>query len=266
MNNDQVIGFVFHESVMNEADFRSVREVKNGIVRIETVLQEVNVPNRNNRTYPKHVIENALQSAFIKEKLATNSWLGESNHPNSKEMQRQLSVDMNNVSHVVKSTSWDPKDPNLLIGIVETAGTTTGKNMAGLILENGMQCSFSMRGLGDVTKGANGSVTVKAPMRLVCYDLVHFPSHIKAYQRQVISESSPITLDTIATYAAKNSDNFQQLNENFLQETFSDLKFSLDTKRHLVVSDAASGKNLAIILPEKKMMNELNSILKNYSC
>jgi hypothetical protein len=265
-NNESIVGYVFHESVINEADMRSVKKNPNGTVRIEAVLQEASLPNRNGRIYPKNVLEEALRSGFIQEKLTTNSWAGEANHPVTKDVNRQLMVDMNNVSHIVKQTWWDPKDSNLLVGIVETAGTITGKNMAGMITENGMQCSFSMRGLGDVIKNPKGGVSVKSPLKLVCYDLVSFPSHQKAYQRKVINEATPITINQIAQYAADNSNEFKQLNEEFFQLTNDSLLLDLNENNELVIMDKKDNNNKVqgIILLNKQLNEEVNDFFNNF--
>jgi hypothetical protein len=259
---DKIVGFVFHEATISEGEIRSFERRKNGIVRMIAVLQEANLPNRNGRIYPKVVIEKALQSAFIKEKLRTSSLLGECNHPANADMQRQMSIDMNNVSHVIKKTWWDPQDSNLLLGEVETASTETGKNFAGLISENGMQASFSMRGLGDVVK-SNGRVTVKDPLRIVTYDSVHFPSHEKAYMRNVVNESAcPIGVQALAKYAAENSRDFAQLNENVLCIAQDKLDFQFNEGK-LIVIDRETSKPAAVMMLEAKLEKEVNAALRS---
>jgi len=264
MQKESIVGYVFHESVMTEAEMRSVRQNPNGTVRIEAVLQEASLPNRNGREYPKQVLSQALATPYILEKLNTNSWAGEANHPITKDVNRQMMVDMNNVSHIIKKTWWDPKDSNLLIGIVETAGTITGKNMAGMITENNMQCSFSMRGLGDVVKTPRG-VQVKSPLKLVCYDLVSFPSHTKAYQRKIIHEASPITVQEIAAYAASNSEDFKQLNESYFNLTNDALSLDLNENNELVVMDKNNGNKVqGVILLSAKINEEVNDFFSKF--
>jgi hypothetical protein len=260
--SEKIIGYVFHEAAMNEGEIRSMQRQRNGVVRMVAVLQEANLPNRNGRVYPKAVIEKALQAPFVKEKLGTNSLLGESNHPANADMQRQMSIDLNNVSHVIKKVWWDPQDSNLLLGEVETASTETGKNFAGLISENGMQASFSMRGLGDVVK-AGGKVTVKDPLRIVTYDSVHFPSHQKAYMRNVVNESAvPVGIDALAKYAAENSKDFAQLNENVLCIAQDKLDFKLEEGGKLVIIDREIQRPAAVVLIESKLEKEVTSALR----
>ena len=260
--SDKVIGYVFHEATMNEGEIRSMERKRNGVVKMVAVLQEANLPNRNGRIYPKNVIVKALEAPFVQEKMKTNSLLGESNHPANADMQRQMTIDMNNVSHVIKKVWWDPSDSNLLLGEVETASTETGKNFAGLISENGMQASFSMRGLGDVVKGPKG-VTVKDPLRIVTYDAVHFPSHAKAYMRNIVNESAvPVGVDALAKYAAENSKDFQQLNENVLCIAHDKLEFKLEEGGKLVIIDKEIQRPAAVVLIETKLEREVNDALR----
>lgn len=260
---ERIVGYVFHEATMNEGEIRSMETKKNGVVKMIAVLQEANLPNRNGRIYPRAVIENALKAAFIQEKLKTNSLLGESNHPANADVQRQMSIDLNNVSHVIKKVWWDPQDSNLLLGEVETASTGIGKNFGGLISENGMQASFSMRGLGDVIK-AGGKVTVKDPLRIVTWDSVHFPSHQKAYMRNVVNESAiPLSVSALARYAAENSKDFAQLNESVLCIAKDDLDFRLEEGGKLVVIDKKTSRPAAQILVETNLEREVSSAMRS---
>ena len=259
---DQILGYVFCESVATETEYRNVKRTKSGLAIIETVLQEAGIPNRNGRIYPKNVLTKSLESGFIKEKLSTSSWLGESNHPSDTSLQRQLNVDMNNGSHFIKQVWWDNKDPNLLIGLVETAYNEIGKNLAGLILENGMRASFSMRGIGDVIK-TKGKVTVKDPMRLVTYDLVNYPSHEKAYQRSknVIHEgfSKPFSMTDMAKYAAEHSSDFHALNEEVLQITNESLILELNESNQLVVKEKGKSGPSAIIRLDSTVTRDIDN-------
>jgi hypothetical protein len=260
--NNQTIAYIFNEAaVMNEHEFKNIQVKPNGIVSFEAVLQEANLPNRNNRIYPKTVLEAGIKSDFIQEKLRTNSLLGESNHPSSPDMQRQMNIDMNNASHVIKSLYWDKQDPNLLMGVVETASTTTDKNLAGLIRDNGMVSSFSMRGMGDVKRDSKtGKMVVNNPLKIITWDNVHYPSHQKAYQKSLHDGvTHRITTESLAAYAASNSSDFQQLNENFLQILAPNLSFELTENQKLVIHE--KDKVRAIMKLEEKLQKEIDSIL-----
>lgn len=229
------------------------------VIRMECILQDADSPNRNGRVYPKKVLENALNAQFIKEKIATNSWLGEMNHPPAgSNLQRQMNVDMRNVSHVIKKYWWDSKNPKLLMGLIETASTAVGKDFAGLIRDNGMVCSFSMRGGGDVVK-KGGYSYVKDPMQLVTYDAVHFPSHKLAYMQKFTEDATiDVTVNMLNDYIASNSENFGIVMESL--QCFSGV--SLDIKDDkVIIKESASQKVLAYSLLEKKLSQEYTSIL-----
>jgi hypothetical protein len=262
--NDKIVGYIFHESQMSESEIRSIERRRNGVVSMIAVLQEANIPNRNGRTYPKQVIVNALEGAFIKEKLATNSLLGEDGHPVTESIQRQVTIDQRNSTCVIKRFWWDDKDSNLLLGEVESAGTACGKDWAGLITENGMIPSWSMRGLGDVIKGIGGKVTVKDPLRIVTYDSVNYPSHTKAYMRSINEDvASPIRINALAKYAADNSKDFTQLNESVLCIAKDSLDFTMNESGQLTVIDKTSGSPRAVLMLETALEREVNSALKS---
>lgn len=247
----KVVGrLLFEDTVERDDTIRSASYVpgRKGVVRMEVVLQDCEVLNRNRRLYHKRDVEQALASDYVKEKLSTSSFLGEMNHPqvDPKNPMRQLQIDLNNVSHVIKDVYWDKNEPNVLLGIVETAGTRVGRDFAGLIMENGMQCSFSMRGSGDVID--RGSYReVKGPIKIITYDAVAFPSHQRAYVRRMINEDTTqidITQDMIVRELAHKSRNndimlneFVELTENMVDYTYSE--------GGIIISDKDTKKPLA---------------------
>ena len=257
MNND-VIGKIFFESAPVEKNVVNIQTLPNNVVRMECILQDADTPNRNGRVYPKKVLENALNSSFVKEKLSTNSWLGEMNHPPAgSTLQRQMMVDMSNVSHLIKKYWWDGK---LLMGMIETASTSVGKDFAGLIRDNQMICSFSMRGGGDVTK-KNGYDHVKDPLQLITYDAVHFPSHKSAYMKRKINENTEIdvTVSMLTDYIAEQSDNHRTIMESL--ECFGstvDLKLE-ENKLLIVEKDTKTILGYSVL--EKKLKDEYHSTL-----
>lgn len=259
--SDKTVGYLFHESTMSESEIRSIEHKKNGVVKMVCVLQEANLPNRNGRIYPKNVIQKALGAAFIVEKLGTNSLLGEAGHPANADVQRQVNIDQDNATHLIKKFSWDAQDSNILLGEVESAYTSKGRDWAGLIRENGMVPSFSMRGLGDVTKSPSGQVTVKDPLRIVTYDSVNFPSHTKAYMRNIVEAAQPIGMQELANYAARNSKNFASLNEQVLCIAEEYLSFTMSESGQLTVKDKSTGSNVAVVLMERNLDKEVNSAL-----
>ena len=259
--NDNVVGFIFHESAVTE-EIREFQEQRNGSVRMVAVLQETDLPNRNRRVYPKDVITEALKTPYVTERLSRRSLFGEAGHPQNPSMQRQLLVELTNVSHIIHEMWWDPQNPKLLLGRLESADTNVGRDFAGLV-KQGMQASFSMRGMGDVIS-ENGYMKVKSPLKLVTYDFVNFPSHEKAYMRSLCESQIPVNVGEVARYAAANSENFKALNEQVLNLFAEKLDFQFDAgNTRLTVIDRQTGRPAASVLMEAKLRREVDDALKS---
>lgn len=255
--SEQVVGRIFYESAPVEDAIRSFKVLPNGVVKMEAILQDADAENRNKRVYPKSVINNSLRHPFVQEKLATNSLFGEMNHPDAKlGLERQLKIDMHNVCHLIKNPRWDDRNPNLLIGDVETTGNAVGKDLAGLIVCNNMLPSFSMRGAGDVVN-KRGVAYVKDPMRLITWDNVHYPSHKVAYARAMNEDVNevPITAKMLAEYVASNSKNTQMILEDVMQLSGGTMSFSVD-KGKVLITEKKSGKLAGFALVEANLQAE----------
>lgn len=268
--SEKIIGRILYEDNFQDPNpIRSASYVGNSknTVRMEVVLQDVERVNRNNRLYHKKDIDEAIKSDFIQEKLATNSLLGECNHPefDPKNPGRQLRIDLNNVSHVIKEIYWDKKDPNVLLGIVETAATRVGRDLAGLIMENGMVCSFSMRGTGDVIdKGKYREVV--GPIQIRTWDLVHFPSHKAAYMRSIINENTTcmnITEKMLVEEIAKQSNNTQTMLNEFVQMTSNMVDYSY-SDGGILIRDKVTKKPLAVSNLEKNLQEDYRMFMAGF--
>lgn len=149
------------------------------------VLQEANKKNRNGRIYNKRVLEEALASPYVRERIQTNSFYGEAGHPMDPSMQRQMTVDNRNIAFLIKEFWWEG---DLLKGRIETANTVIGRDMKGLI-EQGSKVAFSLRAHGKVEYDARqGAQVVTSPIKLVCYDWVVNPSHDAAFLERITTE------------------------------------------------------------------------------
>ena len=166
--------------IINESAYTSepkvVRQNKDWLEFI-AVLQEADVKNRNGRVYPKRVLEEAISSPYIKERLNTLSLYGEAGHPMDTSPKRQMSIDHTRISHIIKETWWEG---NLLKGRIMTANTQAGRDLMGLITQ-GSRVAFSLRAQGNVKKDMYGNTIVESPIHALCYDWVVNPSHDKAF-------------------------------------------------------------------------------------
>lgn len=176
--------------ILNEAAFTtpvSISAKKTDSVEFVTTLQEADAPNRNGRVYPKKVLEQALQSPYVQERIKTNSFIGEANHPLDTSVQRQMSIDLRNAAFIIKEFWWEG---NLLKARCETANTSVGHDMKGLI-EQGVQVAFSLRAQGNVhTNPVSGLVEVESPLQICTYDWVLCPSHSKAFMEKICEATS----------------------------------------------------------------------------
>lgn len=263
MNKDRIVGKIFHESAVNASEIRGIQQLSSGRVSMIAVLQDADTPNRNGRVYPKKVIDNALANPFITEKLATNSLAGEMNHPpDGSSLQRQMTVYLNNISHFIKKPYWNPRNGKELLGEIQTSANTVGRDFAAMIQENGMICSFSMRGGGDLVR-RDGKDYVKDPLKIITWDAVHYPSHKAAYMQQKLSEGVDVTVDMLTKYISEKSENFQIISEDVNCFTNDAIKLAI-TENRIQLSDASSGRILGYSMLEQNLASDYYNVLASF--
>ena len=147
-------------------------------IRMECCLQTLGVLKRNRRKYREKDFKEALEG--IKERIREGGFVGELDHPMKfDDMKRQLTVLYSRSSHRILEIGTDG---NKVIGIVETLRTPNGKILKNLS-EDGIPVGFSFRGAGEVnkiTEGGNFYFEVTAPLHIVTWDSVSYPSHKEA--------------------------------------------------------------------------------------
>jgi hypothetical protein len=156
-------------------------------VEFIAVMQEADKPNRNGRIYYKSVLEQALNSPYVQERLRTKSFYVEAGHPSDPSVQRQMTIDQRNIAAILKEFWWEG---NLLKARLETANTAIGRDMKGLI-EQGSRVAFSLRAQGNVHRDAQLNATiVESPIQIATYDWVVNPSHDKAFLESICEATS----------------------------------------------------------------------------
>ena len=112
-------------------------------------LQEAEIQNGNGRVYPQKVLRREMQNydKLVRERRA----LGELDHPDDSV------INLKNASHLVTEVWWDG---NSVMGKVKVLDTPSGKVLRSLV-DSGVSLGISSRGLGSVSEGANGTVTVQ---------------------------------------------------------------------------------------------------------
>ena len=175
--------YMIHEAAQVDSNPIITKRHKD-YIEFTACLQEAEIRNRNRRKYPFKVLDEGIKAPYIKERLNTKSLYGECGHPLDQDPRRQMYIDQTRISHIIKEVWWDN---NLLKGKIETANTSAGRDLRGLI-EQGSIPAFSLRAQGAVVRDSEGWV-VKGPIQILCWDWVINPSHDKAFLES-ISEST----------------------------------------------------------------------------
>lgn len=181
-NLESPVGYIIME---NDNSFSEVKDLevktKNSLtyVRFETVLQSLEVVNRNRRWYSAEAMIESLSDPRITELIRNNKFKGEAGHPVGQPIQRIATVQPTCTCHRV--TKWWVMD-YLIRGIVETLDDgpgCPGYKLTRAILQD-ENPSFSYRGLAPIVKRGNIS-RVETKPTTVAYDEVDLPSHVEAY-------------------------------------------------------------------------------------
>ncbi len=185
--------FLQEQQIIQEAD---VQKIEPGKAIFRMVIQTADDKNRNGRIYPRQVLEQAIRDCDSM--IKARSFYGEMDHPlitddNSFNEQRQTTVLLKEVSHIIRDTDWDG---NMLIGEFETLSTIHGRQALGFVKDK-TSIGTSMRGLAELERRFEGNF-VRGPLTIIAYDLVSRPSHQKAVvdERQVKFESVELIKET----------------------------------------------------------------------
>jgi len=163
-----------------------VKKYKSGKVIAETVFQTLDTTNRNNRLYETSAVTEALKSDVMKERLEKRTFGGELDHPIPTEDKvftpiRHTTLLFKEMSHIIPEIGVSGK---VVEGVFETTSTHNGYTMAGLV-SDGVIVGFSLRAVGDNVKRIGNVEYVQAPITMIAYDCVSFPSHKQAYLKEI---------------------------------------------------------------------------------
>ena len=277
MNNN--LGYMICEASSEPKEMNVVSD-KNGRVEIETIFQDLGVRNRNRRIYEVADFDPQLHCERTTELIRTRNLFGEAGHPMSTDLQRQSTVDLNNIAHCITKL-W--REDNIVKG--RTIGTPNkqGQLFNDLILE-GTIPSFSLRALGSIDNTPQGAKVKN--IKLITYDWVVFPSHKKAYMEKIIGPAqfterkfmtestsiqmehegnkfivdenyngfiAPITNEKVIDYVKSESSNLSVVQES-LEFLYEDIKV-IDGGRRVMLSDY-EGHALVVNL-ENYISNEI---------
>ena len=138
-------------------------------VFIRGVFMQAEQENRNNRIYPKAILESAC-GKYVKEQVKTGRAVGELNHPEGP------AINLDKVSHRITELNWAG---NNVVGKALILDTPMGKIVKGLV-EGGCKLGVSSRGMGTVEQ-KDGKSYVKGDYVLSTVDIVQDPSAPSAF-------------------------------------------------------------------------------------
>lgn len=216
--------------IINESAI-DINGEKRKFITIDTVLQSFEVMNWNQRIYGGNLVMESIDNdGMIQNDIKKGQWIGEYGHPLDLTPRRQMIIYPPTSSHRILNYR---REGNLLCGHVQTLANDMGKQMRECILQN-VPASFSLRSLGSVDMATR---RVKAPLKVITYDSVFRPSHIEAYQNEILTEAGiyipqgdtmldimtesavyvPVneTMDQILGYAKERSANVQIVADMF---------------------------------------------------
>ena len=136
---------------------------------IEGIFMQAEKPNRNNRVYPRDVMETAI-NRYVTEQVSRGRAVGELNHPEGP------TINLDKVSHRITELKWDG---NNVMGKALVLNTPMGQIVKGL-LEGGVQLGVSSRGMGTLVQ-KNGVSVVGNDFLLATVDIVQDPSAPEAF-------------------------------------------------------------------------------------
>lgn len=143
---------------------------KNGTMRLSGICQRAEFPNRNNRIYPKTLLEREINR--LKPMISERRLVGELDHPTGP------TVSLKNASHMISEVYFKGND--VLCEIV-LLNTPAGK-VAQDLVNDGVKLGISSRALGSLGVPDNdGNAEVNEDLKFITWDLVADPSTEEAF-------------------------------------------------------------------------------------
>ncbi len=146
---------------------------------IHGIFLQADVPNRNGRIYPLHIMENAVDK-YIKTNIEQKRAYGELGHPAGPQ------INLDRVSHMIVELK---RDGSNYIGKAKLTDTPMG-NIAKGLLKSGANLGVSSRGLGSLKPNKQGIMEVQDDFHLAtAADIVADPSAPNAFVKGVMENA-----------------------------------------------------------------------------
>lgn len=156
-----------------------VEEFDGGVKKymIEGIFLQANVRNRNDRVYPKNILENEV-NRYVRDHVSQNRALGELGHPDSPQ------INLDRVSHLIVSLVADGDN---FIGRAKIMDTPNGKIVRSFI-DEGVKFGVSSRGVGTLKSTPNGNYVTQDFYLATAGDIVADPSAPSAFVRGIMEQ------------------------------------------------------------------------------
>jgi hypothetical protein len=190
-----------------------ITEEKSKDLYIEGVFLQSEMANRNNRIYPKAVMEKEV-TRYMKEYVDSKRAFGELGHPEGP------TINLDRVSHIITSLR---EDGNNYIGRAKILNTPMGNIVRGLI-EGGAQLGVSSRGMGTLKERDGGINEVQNDFYLAtAADIVADPSAPDAFVQGIMENKEWMFVNGQWTY--QNIDETKKLIEATRKQQLEEVKF-----------------------------------------
>jgi len=190
-----------------------ITEEKSKDLYLEGVFLQSELANRNNRIYPKAVMEKEV-TRYMKEYVDSNRAFGELGHPEGP------TINLDRVSHIITSLK---EDGNNYIGRAKILNTPMGNIVRGLI-EGGAQLGVSSRGMGTLKEREGGINEVQNDFYLAtAADIVADPSAPDAFVQGIMENKEWMFVNGSWTY--QNMDETKKLIESTKKQQLEEMKF-----------------------------------------
>lgn len=253
------------------ADFQIIGEKKNSngdllYLRFRACLQTFGNRNRNRRLWLSKWMRPMIESPENKELLQNGGIPGEAGHPvpatGQVTIERILTIDPNNVSHVVKEYLWPTDDK--MDGIIETVDDIDGPGakFRNNIIQ-GLPISFSTRSVIPQRRNPDGTIDQTGIGRYVCSDRVYIPSHKEAYIDKTIpvkevckKDRFETVMESFTSYTVEHSDKINRIVDR-MQPAMESAQIGSSGMVSIPTKEGIVG-----VYPELKYRKELADIMR----